>query len=165
MVRVKELINLLNSEYKVYVDIYEIAKKKKDVLVKGQVKELENLLKVEETLVIKMGKLENLREQNLLDIASSLNIKVEDINVSNIVKKIDPLYQKELKQSQENLVKIIDDIKNINEINTKLIQNSLEFIDFSINVFANASESGENNYGSSGKVNEQKTKTILDMKL
>jgi len=48
------------------------------------------------------------------------------------------------------MTSIIEEIKNINEVNSRLIKNSIDFIDFSINILTSANLGG-NNYSKEDK--------------
>jgi len=73
----------------------------------------------------------------------------------------------ELEKYREDMKKILDEIKKINELNARLIKNSLDYIDFSINLLA---DTGLNNdsgsYNSSGETgNNVSKRNFIDAKL
>ncbi len=160
----KELINVLEQENKIYESILKISKEKTPVIIEGKVNELENMTKTEQSLVLQIGKLEDARESILGKVSEELKIKAEEITLSEIIDKVGSEEGQGLKMAQENLVKTINDLKKTNDTNSKLIENSLEYINFSINLFSSV-DSGTNNYGVSGQVNEGKKKNFFDMKL
>jgi len=66
---INDLMDVLLQESKIYEDILEISKKKTDVIVKGKVSELESITNLEQSLIVKIGKLEETRENIVTEIA------------------------------------------------------------------------------------------------
>lgn len=161
---IHDLIKVLDQEAKAYDDILKISKNKTNIIVEGKVAELENLVKIEQTLVLQMSRIETMRE-NLVDkISAQLNIKSKDVTISEILKQLKGEEADKLKACQTNMTKVLSDLKNTNEVNSKLIKNSLDFINFSINLMTSV-DIGTNNYGTSGQANDTKKRTFFDMKL
>ena len=65
---------------------------------------------------------------------------------------------------QGKIVQVIEDLNNINKLNSKLINNSLDYISFSINLYSDI-DTGTNNYGNRGDINESQKRRFLDIKL
>lgn len=160
----KELIDILNKELKIYNELLKLSKDKTDIIIKGKVSELENIVKNEQTLILKLGGMENKREGIIEGIAGKLDISSMELNISELVKKIEPSKAFELKQYQANFTGLLSELKEINDLNSKLVKNSLEFIDFSINMMTESANTG-NNYGINGQVNNGGKRNLFDMKL
>lgn len=164
MQMINELINVLDQENRVYDSILKISKSKTNIIVEGKVSELENIVKLEQSLVLQMGRLEDMREKLVEKVAAQLNVKPADITISELMKHIKSDQAHKLKACQDTLNTTISELKNANDLNSKLIKNSLDFINFSINLVATV-DAGSNNYGHTGQVNDGKKKTFFDMKL
>ena len=161
---IHDLISVLDQEAKAYEDILKISKNKTGIIVEGKVAELESLVKIEQSLVLKMSRIETMRE-NLVDkIAFGLNIKAAEMTISEILKHIENKEANQLKESQVYMNKVLNELKSTNDVNSKLIKNSLDFINFSINLISSV-DIGTNNYGTSGMTNDTKKRTFFDMKL
>lgn len=161
---IHELIKVLDQETKSYEDILKISKNKTGIIVEGKVVELESLVKVEQSLVLQMSRIETMRE-NLVDkISAQLNLKSSEVTISELLKHIQGLEADKLKDSQTNMTKVLNDLKHTNEVNSKLIKNSLDFINFSINLITSV-DIGTNNYGTGGQANDSKKRNFFDMKL
>jgi len=161
---IDKLIDILEQENRIYSDILNISKNKTDIIVKGKVSDLENIVKLEQSYVIRIDKLENERQETVEKLARELELDEEDINISGIIKKLDQENAQRLNACRESIMNTLEELKSLNELNSKLIKNSLEYIDFSINLLASA-DSPVNNYSNSGKVNDSKKRSFLDMKL
>lgn len=162
--KVNELIGLLAEQARIYDDILKISKDKTDIIIKGKVSELESIVNLEQSLVIRMGKLETKRENIVNGIAKELDIEPEVLSLSEMVKYMDSEQAEKLEDFRNSLTNTLDELKGTNELNSKLIENSLEYINFSINLISSV-DTGENNYGKSGVVNDGKKKSYLDIKL
>ncbi|GAE87773.1 flagellar protein FlgN [Acetivibrio straminisolvens] len=161
---INDLMDILLQESKIYEDILEISKNKTDVIVKGKVNELESITNLEQSLIFKIAKLEESRENLVSEISGILGINSSDITISELEKHVDQKQAERLKEYKEHMSSIIAEIKDINEINSRLIKNSIDFIDFSINILAGANSEG-NNYSKAGQINDSKKKAYFDIKL
>ncbi len=158
---VRKLIGILDQESLIYNDILKISKNKKNLIVDGKVSELENLVKMEQALIVKIGKLESDREEEIKFIAQEYN--ADNLNITGLMKLIDNTQAKELEKSRNNMLKILGELKENNDLNCKLVKNSLEYIDFSINILSPAE--ADKNYSNMGKVNAPKKKNLFDVKM
>ncbi|HEX2924832.1 MAG TPA: flagellar protein FlgN [Ruminiclostridium sp.] len=161
---VKNLTDILNNENDIYETLLKISNNKTDLIVSGKVNELENIVKIEQSLIIKIAKLEDKREAIVGSLSAFLGKKSEEITVSELVEKLGQQDSKELKACQQRMLKNINDLKTVNELNSKLIKNSLEYIDFSINMMTSEG-TVTNSYGSSGNADEIKKRSLFDVKL
>ncbi len=158
------LIDVLNKETAMYEGILKLSKNKTDVIVKGKVIELESITRLEQSLILQMGKLERERE-NLVDaIAAALKLKASDITLTGLEKLLPKEQAERLRDCHNKLPKLVKDLGEANVLNSKLIRNSLEYIDFSINILTSIGATG-NNYGYTGQSSDLKKKNFFDMKL
>lgn len=161
---IRQLINILNQENDIYETLYKISNNKKDLIIGGKVTELENIVKIEQSLVIKISKLEAKRENIVGELCGLLGQKPENITISWLASKLGAMETEQLKACQDKMLKNITELKDNNELNSKLIKNSLEYIDFSINMMTSI-DTVSNNYGSSGHSGDTKKRNLFDVKL
>lgn len=157
------LVEILDQEAEVYSDLLQIAGKKKDLIVHGKVKDLDKLVKVEQAHIIHIGKLENQREDMINQICGELGLEKTDITVSELSGKVGRENAAKLNKSRLSILNTIEKLKNENDINSKLIKNSLEYIDFSLNILSSLNSDGS--YLKSGVVNEPGKRNIFDVRL
>jgi flagellar biosynthesis/type III secretory pathway chaperone len=161
---IQDLVKVLDQEAKAYKDILKISKNKTGIIVEGKVAELENIVRLEQSLVIQIGRLEGKREELVAKLYEQLKINQQNLSLSELINNLNDAEAAEmLKVCQQELTKTIRELKNKNELNAKLIKNSLEYIDFSINLFASI-HAEDNNYGSTGTVGDTKKRTFFDVK-
>lgn len=161
----EKLFEVLDQQISLYESILSLAKKKKDVIVEGKVAELDNFIKMEQALVMRVGKLEQQREKIATEIAQSIGINNESFTMTEIAESLDHYQQNKFKQYQQNFSKILEELKGANQLNSKLIEQSLEYIEFSINVMA-GSQAQSNEYENKGNtLKKQSTNRLFDVKL
>lgn len=158
------LLHVLSEELKIYNELLSLSKNKTDIIIKGKVTELDTMVKREQELIVELGDLESQREAAVDEIARRLNINPSEITMSELVDRLEPTQAQQLRKYQLNLTGILGELKELNDANSKLIKNSLEFINFSINIMAGATNTG-NNYGGNGQVNDPGKRNLFDMKL
>ncbi len=127
----EELMELLKEELKVCKNLLDITLKKTDLLVGGEVESLKKITEREEDLINRMGTLEENR-QKLLD---QWGIK-KTIPLSKIIYKI-PEETHDLEEVVLELTKVLEEIGIRNQLNSQLLKDSLEWIDFNVNLLTN----------------------------
>ncbi len=153
---IQELISILENEYEVYQDMRDLALKKKDILIEGNVNELDNIVSAEQACIAAISKLENKREQWLKDNSIS---GMEDIQVllenSNEKEKLTEL--------QDRFRQLLQEVTEINEHNQALIEQALEYVEFSINLIGDALTFNDATYEKKGM--DKKSSSIFDEKI
>ncbi|MGO1368462.1 MAG: flagellar protein FlgN [Senegalia sp. (in: firmicutes)] len=130
------LIKVLNEEIDVYSELLKKLQEKTDILISGDLKALDNITKEEYSIIEKLSKFETLREKVIFNIAHKEGLK-KDINIKEIIDILQGKEKERLSNSREKLIKLLDEVKNKNELNGTLIKDSLDYIDLNINVFTN----------------------------
>lgn len=161
---IDKLITMLQNEYRVYEGILKLSKEKTNIIVEGRVSELENTVKLEQALVLQAGRIDKQRQEMMEQIAKEKNIQVNDVNISKIKKYANNTQKSSLEEYQNKILNIIKELNHINQLNSKLVKNSLEFIEFSLNLITEA-DVVSNNYGNTGDSALKSKKNFFDMKL
>ncbi|HPD00752.1 MAG TPA: flagellar protein FlgN [Acetivibrio sp.] len=162
---INDLIDVIEKELKIYEDLLEISKNKTDIIVKGKVKELESITELEQSLIVQIGKLESVREGLVDKICSDIGKDSStNMTITELIGYAEAPQAERLNSCKEKMTSALNEIKDINDINAKLIKSSIDFIDFSINIMSNINSDG-NNYSDNGQVNDSEKKTYFDVKL
>lgn len=160
---VNKLIETMQKEYEAYQDILKIAKNKTEVVVEGKINELKSLTNAEQVLVLQLGKLEGTRESIVEEIAKLLGENPDELTISGLLKHVTGRFAAGLQEYQKKMTDVVKELRNVNSLNQRLIQDALEYINFSVNLFSNLR--GEANvYGSDGKPAKSKKKNFFDVK-
>jgi len=160
----RQLTDVLNQENEIYETLSKISNNKTNLIVGGKVNELESIVKLEQSLVMKMSKLEAQREKIVEALCRVLGKKPEEVTISGLATQLGQNESEKLQACQEKMVNNINKLKNTNDLNSKLIKNSLEYIDFSINMMTSI-DTVTNSYGSSGHSGDTKKRNLFDVKL
>jgi hypothetical protein len=163
-VQIDRLIELLNKETALYEEILKLSKNKTDVIIQGKINELESITRLEQMLILQIGKLEEEREKLVDAIAAQIGMKPSEVTLSGLEKLFPKERAEKLKTCHSRLPGVVRELGEANGLNSKLIKNSLDYIDFSINILTSVGATG-NNYGYSGESSDSKKRNFFDMKL
>lgn len=133
---VSSVIDILKKEYGYYKDMLELSKSKRKIITEGKVAELDKIVKLEQNMIFNIGQLEKKREEEVSKLCSALGVKSEQITVSELAKDLQPDLRNELEKVQDELHKLLSELKTVNDLNGQLIEQSLEYIDYSINLIS-----------------------------
>lgn len=159
-----ELINVLEEEAVIYDGVLKNSKEKTEVIIEGKVNELEKMVKLEQSFIMQLSKLESRREELIGEISEQAGIKQEDITISELMKNADEGQKEALKKLQDRIVRVIEELKNTNALNSRLIKNSLDYINFSLGLFTDVGGSN-NNYDMKAEMAPKKSRNLFDLKI
>ena len=149
---VSELIKVITQEADYYDQLIKISTDKKIFIINNDINALKDITCTENTLAGKMQRLEKKRLSLIVDIANVLNEKEDNITLSYLADIItDPPQVEEMKDLTVRLKKSITALKELNEQNKVLIENALEYIDFSMNVIRSTLDSSPTIFNSKGE--------------
>ena len=130
------IIDVLEKEDAEYIRLIALSEQKTPVIIKGDLDELNRITEAETEIVAVIQKLEKERIQIMKDIAEVTNRKAEDIKLGELVKMMDkrPAEQARLTALHDKLKGTMDRIKQVNEQNRELLEDSLEMVQFEMNL-------------------------------
>ena len=133
---IEELIMVLGDEEKFYGEIIPIAEKKTQIIVNNDLQSLNSITEEEQELLGKISKLEKKRQEVIRNIGIVMNKKESELNFVTIIELLNgqEKEQEELRKLHDKLKGTIDILSTLNERNQMLIKQSLEMIDFDINL-------------------------------
>jgi len=164
MQEVDRLVEVLNQQADIYNHMLVKSKEKTDIIVNGKVDELDKITKLEKTLVSDIAKLERERETLVNKIANEIGVSPDQATMSELIKRLDKNETGKLEGLRKKISDTLNELKRINDLNSMLIKNSLEYAEFSLNILS-AARVSDNNYGNSGKVSGSKNRSFFDVKL
>ena len=144
-----DLLTTLEGEKEIYKELIPVSERKTEILVKGDLGELEAVTQEEQLLIEKASALGKKREAVIANIGVVLN---KDAGVLDL-KTLSELLAKQPEEI-EKLITLHDSLRivmkrliEVNEQNKNLIENSLEMIEFNMNFIQSTRMSpGVNNY-------------------
>ncbi|HHW57518.1 MAG TPA: flagellar protein FlgN [Clostridia bacterium] len=151
------LVEVLRGETEIYRVLLDLAIKKTDIIIAGQIKELDEILQMEKQLIKHLMDLEEQREEILGNIDKQGRMTLNDLM------EIVSLEEAEnLKSIKHNLSLILEELEERNKLNTALIEQALEYVNYSINVISTVLESDGGIYGDKGSI--KKPLNLIDKK-
>lgn len=160
----EELLVILETLNTLFAELKEVAKAKQPILIKGTIDSLDNLTKKEQILVVQVGKLEERRYQIQQALANHFSVSTEELNVSFLMSKLTDNKEK-FEATFKNLNKLMGEIKEINDSNSQLIQQTLDYIDYSMNLITSYEEKPTYPEGGSNSVKDNNYARIFDKKI
>lgn len=145
----EELISVLQKEQDVYQRLVPIAEEKTKAIVKNDLKSLQDITESEQKAVEQLNALERKREEIVINMGTVLNRDPRTLKLKNMVKLLEkrPEEQRKLAELYDALTASIKRLSDINERNKALISQSLEMIQFEMNLIQSARMApGSNNY-------------------
>jgi flagellar biosynthesis/type III secretory pathway chaperone len=145
---IQELITVLTEEQQLYEKIIPIASEKKNVIIKNNLESLQEITEQEQLAIDQVTVLEKKRSEVIVNIGILLNRKPEELTLKEIIRLLEnqPKEQKQLSQIHDQLKQTVQELKNINIQNKSLIVQSLEMIEFNMNLIQSTRMSPGNNY-------------------
>lgn len=138
-----KIIQCLENQKNIYEKLLSLSMEKKDAIIEGKVNELDNFIKLEGNLILEIGKLENERDSTAEALARELGCSRENLTISYICNEVKDRRCTSLKKAADSIGSTLNKLKEINDLNGELIEQSLEFINFSINLISDSME-GQN---------------------
>lgn len=159
----EKLIVLLNQILQIYQALLRLSRKKREILVAANPQDLEQLTKQEELLIIEAGKLETRRQTLVGELAAALGTAPDQTALSILIEHADSRTADQLKQINATFAVITAEIVKLNAINERLIKQSLDYINFNINILSQST--AESIYAPKGQTETARPgKSILDAK-
>lgn len=161
---VENLITALQYEYKTYSEVYKLAQEKTDSLVRNDAEAIASITEKEEKMAEQTVQLNQVREKILKALAERYALDYEALTISKIKEIVKDPYKTKLNDIQQKLVGLFSNLASRNEINKKLIENAIRYLDFNLQLIA-APEPATSTYGKGGiEVPNTNNRSIMDIK-
>ena len=127
----KGFIENFAHQVQCYRDLLQLARRKKDILVAGKVQELDKLLGVEQALLLRARQLEEERLSLLEGVGAELNMDPGELTREHLFSRFTAAEKEEAERQEQELREILKQLQEENQLNQQLIQQALDFIEFS----------------------------------
>jgi flagellar biosynthesis/type III secretory pathway chaperone len=128
----KNLISVMEKLLKLHQSLYELSVKKTDIVIKGDLDALQQILKDEQAHIAAISKLEGERQK----IVEAILPGVEKPTIPDCMETADGAEKEALGQLRTELIEIVTKIKDQNEVNQQMIHQSLQFVHLTMNLVA-----------------------------
>lgn len=161
---IEQLILVLNKEYEIYKYYLELAKEKKDVIIHGKMKELTRITGKEQEVTASIQKVDQIRTQIVGNILYELNVKTVS-SITELAEHLEASWKKKVLDLKDELNGVLLEIQNINELNKKLIEQALDYVELNMNMMMSLENEGST-YGNQADERElTKGNRIFDAKV
>jgi len=160
---IEKIVENLEKEKNVYCDILELSRKKTEIIRQGKVEELDNIIKAEQSLVMLAGGLRGEREKLSGMIASQMKMDIKELTLSQLMEWVDEPLKGRMKSLQQEFIAVLNEQKQLNDLNQRLIQINLDYIDFTLDLLNGEPQSSEL-YQQKGKTVPVQRTSLVDRK-
>lgn len=122
----------LNKQMKSYRKLVSLEKEKQQALVDNKIQEIEAITAQEEKILLEVSRLEGERLHWAEFFGKEIGKKVEDITLADLEDNFPTL-----KNVRQELEEEITKLKDLHEINTKLLENAVNLVNFTIQTLTN----------------------------
>ncbi|MCD8500922.1 MAG: flagellar protein FlgN [Bacillaceae bacterium] len=139
---VTKLTETLEQLLLVHDRLNELAKQKTECLTKADVSALKLFIQKESVLIKQLQVLEKDRIKTVHQLAMSEGYNFKTMTITEVMSHLPPNQQSDIEQFQKQLLKAISTLKQQNELNQKLIEDSIRFVNMSLDIIQPEQESG-----------------------
>ncbi|MDE6357036.1 MAG: flagellar protein FlgN [Eubacteriales bacterium] len=158
---IEELIETLEEQNKIYETLLEIASKKKVAIIENNIPNLQEIVSQENTIVGRSLRLDKKRNELFDDMGVVLNKK--NATLSDIIEAIKGQEgEKNLIKIKEKAEDILPKLKNLNDQNQELIQMSMDYVEYSMNLIRGGATGKPTYYDSAGNEINVSDKKMFD---
>ena len=132
----EESLDTLEKENAEYENLLALSMKKTPVIVSADLEQLQQITDEEQEIVSRINRLDRVREDCMKQIAGVINKDVNELTLGMVVDifKRKPVEHKKLADVYDRLKDTVSQMARINNRNRALIQNSLELVQFDMNM-------------------------------
>ena len=151
----ENIIRILNEENDEYTTLAALSTEKTPIIIKGDLDNLNAITGKEQEVVSRIQKLEKERIQAMEDIANVTNRSQEELKLADLILMMKGRpEQKQLEEVHDKLKNTMANMTRVNEQNRELLQNSLEMVQFEMNLLQSLKTAPETaDYNSSAYAN------------
>jgi len=150
------LVMALEKDCEIYAEILRLGEEKKQIIIDGDIEKLEKMTVREHALIASLMKLEEIRDKIVSEIIKQKGLMQVEV-IDDVIMAVDDTSKPQLEAVKRKLSNLMSDVKDVNESNGTLIKQSLDLIEFNVNLMASIRET-ETNYGDQANINYQKSK-------
>lgn len=142
------LIKVIEDIFKLQLDMIKLANLKKEVLISGDIDELSKIIKQEASWVKTLSKLEAERIAAIKQLLMERKLSDDNITITDLIKVLESQAEKDqLHELNLKLTNTLEEIQSLNDLNTQLIKQSLDYIENMINTITGENRQQSYTYG------------------
>lgn len=131
-----ELISVLLEILKLYQEILGLGYLKREVLIQHNIQEIEKITKQEENLILKLDKLDAIREDLIQGISLMCGLGDKKMTLSQISQGADQETLHNIKSMEQEFSKVISEMTQLNEVNKKLVEQAMLIVNCTLSLLS-----------------------------
>lgn len=141
----EDLVDVLTKEEEQYQSLIELGKRKREVIIKADIKTLGEITEKEQDAAGFLQNLAKRRTRVLNDMAVVLGKNPKDMTVTKMISYLEeqPAEQKKLIEVKERLLKAGGEMAEINGQNEVLLRQALEMVEFDLTLLKSMRQAPE----------------------
>lgn len=141
MAQMNRLYEVLDNLVNLHRALYTLAVQKKDVLIKGDIDALNQITQQEQKLIKAVNATESARVQIVQDIFHEKGLSLTEHTLLELMKTLTGVEEKSrLKEYREELIRIVSELREANELNQQLLEQSLSFVNHTLDLLTDTPE-------------------------
>ncbi len=162
-VSAQEILTAMEKLVQVHEILNELASEKTEAIKKGDISHLQSLLQKEVVQVKLLQQLEQERVRYVRSYQREKGFVTENGTLTELLSYVTAEEKNSLESFQQKLIEVIESLKEKNELNQKLIRDSLRFVNLSLDMIKPQAETG--NYGRNNKEDDEpEGRSLFDSK-
>ncbi|RFB11034.1 flagellar protein FlgN [Bacillus sp. HNG] len=154
------LVVLLKKILTLHQNLLKLAERKTDILKKGDIDALNDQMKEEQKYILAIKQLEN---ERIALVDKWLGSRVKDKTLSKCIEMASEPVRSKLEEIHEELVKVTQDLKSLNDLNQQLTHQSLQYVNMSLDMLLPQEQNA--GYGNpAGTKGKKQTRSMFDSK-
>lgn len=158
----QQLKETLEKEENMYREILALAKEKTEFIKTGQLDKIEATTAKEQDYLKMMGTFERLRRSIFTNMTEELELESLD-SISELLLHLDDREAFYIDRLRDQILNIINRLRESNELNEKLIKKHLEYVNFNIDLMTSTPEGSH--YGKKDGGKTKSISSLFDMKI
>lgn len=132
---VSNIISTLEKLEKMHKSLLELANNKTELIKANDMEQINDMLKMEQAHIAAIEILEQQRQEMVTDYLQAKGIAFTDIpTVAQVIDATEGTEKVALQEVRERLVALLSDLKRQNDLNQKLVFQSLQFVNLTLDM-------------------------------
>ncbi|OEF97705.1 flagellar protein FlgN [Desulfuribacillus alkaliarsenatis] len=159
---IEKFCEILSEQLTLHEKLLTLSQDKKTILIEGSLPKLEKIIKEEHNLIQESRHLEKDRNAMIQQLAESLKIAPDNVTISFLIEVVqEDIAKQRLSSLKEKLEEVLKELSQVNQLNAKLLKQSLEYIQTTMESITDDPEQ-EMVYGNPSKSNAKKGRSVFD---
>ncbi|MED4754658.1 flagellar protein FlgN [Brevibacillus choshinensis] len=135
------LYELLDNLIRLHQALYTLAVQKKEILIKGKMDELIAVTRQEQKIIKGIDAVEQTRLQLVKQISVEKNVPLQEGSLSELIRLSTNAQEKVCLSTYRNeLIRIVSELRDANELNQQLLEQSLSFVNLQLDMLMDRPE-------------------------